>query len=139
VRQKPPSKPRTPGRTAPHLAVSLRVPGARQFNCTFTAWHPETGGANRSEPERKRPGSSLVREDACGDRCEQPDVAPAAGVQGLGRAADGPRAAQGRDTGQDVAAHHGLVKMIPQWERDNRTPRQRHRLLYPRPPRGDGR
>jgi hypothetical protein len=23
-----------------------------QFNCTFTAWHPETGGANRSEPER---------------------------------------------------------------------------------------
>ena len=44
-----------------------------------------------------------------------------------------------RDTGEDVAAHHGLVKMIPQWERDNRTPRQRHRLLYPRPPRGDGR
>ena len=23
-----------------------------QFNCTFRAWHPETGGANRSEPER---------------------------------------------------------------------------------------
>ena len=44
-----------------------------------------------------------------------------------------------RDTGEDVAAHHGLVKMIPQRERDNRTPRQRHRLLYPRPPRGDGR
>jgi hypothetical protein len=22
-----------------------------------------------------------------------------------------------RDTGEDVAAHHGLVKMIPQWER----------------------
>jgi hypothetical protein len=27
-------------------------PAAYQFNCTFTAWHPETGGANRSEPER---------------------------------------------------------------------------------------
>jgi len=24
------------------------------------------------------------------------------------------------DTGEDVAAHHGLVKMIPQWKRDNR-------------------
>ena len=22
-----------------------------------------------------------------------------------------------RDSGEDVAAHHGLVKMIPQWER----------------------
>jgi len=35
-----------------------------------------------------------------------------------------------RDTGEDVAAHHGLVKMIPQWERGNRTPRERYRLLY---------
>ena len=26
------------------------------------------------------------------------------------------------DTGEDVAAHHGLVKMIPQWERGNRAP-----------------
>jgi transcriptional regulator with XRE-family HTH domain len=25
-----------------------------------------------------------------------------------------------RDSGEDVAAHHGLVKMIPQWERGNR-------------------
>jgi hypothetical protein len=35
-----------------------------------------------------------------------------------------------RDTGEDVAAHHGLVKMIPQWERGNRMPRERYRLLY---------
>jgi hypothetical protein len=35
-----------------------------------------------------------------------------------------------RDTGEDVAAHHGLVKMIPQWERGARTPRERYRLLY---------
>jgi transcriptional regulator with XRE-family HTH domain len=35
-----------------------------------------------------------------------------------------------RDSGEDVAAHHGLVKMIPQWERGNRTPRERYRLLY---------
>ena len=35
-----------------------------------------------------------------------------------------------RDTGEDVAAHHGLVKMIPQWERGNRAPRERYRLLY---------
>jgi len=35
-----------------------------------------------------------------------------------------------RDTGEDIAAHHGLVKMIPQWERGNRVPRERYRLLY---------
>jgi len=35
-----------------------------------------------------------------------------------------------RDTGEDVAAHHGLVKMIPQWERGSRVPRERYRLLY---------
>jgi hypothetical protein len=35
-----------------------------------------------------------------------------------------------RDTGEDVAAHHGLVKMIPQWERGNRVPRERYRLLH---------
>jgi hypothetical protein len=35
-----------------------------------------------------------------------------------------------RDTGEDLAAHHGLVKMIPQWERGDRAPRERYRLLY---------
>ena len=35
-----------------------------------------------------------------------------------------------QDTGEDVAAHHGLVKMIPQWERGHRAPRERYRLLY---------
>lgn len=35
-----------------------------------------------------------------------------------------------RDSGEDVAAHHGLVKMIPQWERGGRIPRERYRLLY---------
>ena len=35
-----------------------------------------------------------------------------------------------RDTGEDIAAHHGLVKMIPQWERGSRAPRERYRLLY---------
>ena len=34
------------------------------------------------------------------------------------------------DCGEDVAAHHGLVKMIPQWERGGRAPRERYRLLY---------
>jgi hypothetical protein len=33
-------------------------------------------------------------------------------------------------SGEDVAAHHGLVKMIPQWERGDRAPRERYRLLY---------
>jgi transcriptional regulator with XRE-family HTH domain len=35
-----------------------------------------------------------------------------------------------KDSGEDVAAHRGLVKMIPQWERGNRAPRERYRLLY---------
>jgi hypothetical protein len=35
-----------------------------------------------------------------------------------------------RDTGEDVAAHHGLVRMIPQWERGDHVPRERYRLLY---------
>jgi len=30
----------------------LRGPAAYRFNCEFTAWHPETEGANRSGPER---------------------------------------------------------------------------------------
>ena len=35
-----------------------------------------------------------------------------------------------RESGEDVAAHHGLVKMIPQWEQGSRVPRERYRLLY---------
>jgi transcriptional regulator with XRE-family HTH domain len=42
-----------------------------------------------------------------------------------------------KDCGEDVAAHHGLVKMIPQWERGNRAPRERYRLLYLRIFQGD--
>ena len=42
-----------------------------------------------------------------------------------------------RDCGEDVAAHHGLVKMIPQWERGGRAPRERYRLLYLRIFQGD--
>jgi hypothetical protein len=37
-----------------------------------------------------------------------------------------------KDSGEDVAAHHGLVRMIPQWERGGRVPRERYRLLYVR-------
>jgi hypothetical protein len=35
-----------------------------------------------------------------------------------------------KGSGEDVAAHHGLVKMIPQWEQGKRAPRERYRLLY---------
>jgi transcriptional regulator with XRE-family HTH domain len=35
-----------------------------------------------------------------------------------------------KESGEDVAAHHGLVKMIPQWERGKRRPSERYRLLY---------
>ena len=53
----------------------------------------------------------------------------------VGKGWDVPRMARelrkaARDSGEDVAAHHGLVKMIPQWERGGRVPRERYRLLY---------
>jgi hypothetical protein len=35
-----------------------------------------------------------------------------------------------KDSGKDVAARRGLVKMLPQWERGDRAPRERYRLLY---------
>jgi transcriptional regulator with XRE-family HTH domain len=35
-----------------------------------------------------------------------------------------------KGSGEDIAAHHGLVKMIPQWERGKREPRERYQLLY---------
>jgi hypothetical protein len=35
-----------------------------------------------------------------------------------------------RDTGEDVAAHHDLVKMIPQRGTRQPRPRERYRLLY---------
>ena len=86
--------PWTAGRTAPHLR-SLSVPPPASSTDTFTAWHPETGGPNRSEPERASGREvPLVREDACGDRCDQSDVAPAKRIQGLGRAADGSQRAE---------------------------------------------
>jgi len=67
------------GAQAPHSRSSVRPPPPTKFNCTFTAWHPETGGANRSESERASdPAVPLVCEDAYGDRCDEPDVAPVA-------------------------------------------------------------
>jgi hypothetical protein len=42
---------RAPRDTLTSLRIP-RVPAARQFNYTLTAWHQEARGANRSEPER---------------------------------------------------------------------------------------
>ena len=35
-----------------------------------------------------------------------------------------------RKAARDSGAHRGLVKMMPQWERGDRAPRERYRLLY---------
>lgn len=97
--------------------------------CRFTAWHSETDGANGSEPERR----------AIWLCCEDAALTDVTGEKlRLWREANGwdvPRMARelrkvARDSGEDVAAHHGLVKMIPQWERGGRVPRERYRLLY---------
>jgi hypothetical protein len=40
------------GEHRPPTHSPLRVPGACQFNGTFTGWHPGAGGAKRSETER---------------------------------------------------------------------------------------
>src|SRR3974377_336849 len=101
-----------------------------QVQCTITAWHSETKGANGSGPERAS------------------DLAVTRGMRALtdvtgenlrewreSHGWDVPRMARelrkaARDSGEDVAAHHGLVKMTPQWERGGRAPRERYRLLY---------
>ena len=93
----------------------------------------KTGGADGSEPERaKRPASvpRYARMRALTDVTSE-----TLRVWRESRGWDVPRMARelrkaARDSGEDVAAHHGLVRMIPQWERGNRAPRERYRLLY---------
>ena len=97
------------------------------------AWHSKTDGSERERTgARKRPASVFryTRMRALTDVTSQTlrrwresqdwDVLRMA--RELRKAA--------RDSGEDVAAHHGLVKMIPQWEQGNRAPRERYRLLY---------
>jgi hypothetical protein len=106
----------------PRLACVLQR--RSQVHCTVRAWDDETGGANGSGPER----------------ASGPPVPPVGEVRTLADVTSGtlrrwrqsqgwdvPRMARelrkaARDSGEDVAAHHGLVKMIPQWERGNRAP-----------------
>jgi transcriptional regulator with XRE-family HTH domain len=102
-------------------------PGTVQ--CTFTAWHSETQGANGSEPERtsdREFARMRALTDVTGETLRRWREA---------KGWDVPRMARelrkvAKDSGEDVAAHHGLVKMIPQWERGGRVPRERYRLLY---------
>src|SRR5207244_13539128 len=80
----------------------------------------KTGGANGSEPERaKRPASvpRYARMRALTDVTSE-----TLRLWRQSRGWDVPRMGRelrkaARDSGEDVAAHHGLVKMIPQWER----------------------
>ena len=97
----------------------------------FTAWHSENRG---SELERtgalNRPGGStggrLTLKDVTGEALRRWRESQGWDVPRMAREIR--KAA--RDSGEDVAAHHGLVKMIPQWERGSRAPRERYRLLY---------
>jgi hypothetical protein len=66
---------------------------------------------------------ALVREEACVTDVTSQTLRQWRESQGW----DVPRMARelrkaARDTGEDVAPHHGLVKMIPQWERGDRAP-----------------
>jgi hypothetical protein len=55
------------GAQATRSRSAVRPPGVYQFNCTFAVWHPETGGAKGSEPERAGgPPVPLVRKDVRG-------------------------------------------------------------------------
>jgi len=66
---------------------------ALPFQCMFRRGIVRNGGRKGSEQER---ASGLpVRGSACVDRCDERDFAPVASVPGVGRAADGTRAAQG--------------------------------------------
>src|SRR5690349_25150697 len=64
-----------PPRGSAHLCTPAPVP----VKCRFTAPHGKTEGAKGSEWERVRDRfASLVREDACVDRCDERDFAPVA-------------------------------------------------------------
>jgi hypothetical protein len=106
---------------------------ARASSVHVAAWHSEN---RRSERERtgarQRPAgvSRYARMRALTDVTSE-----TLRLWRQSRGWDVPRMARelrkaARDSGEDVAAHHGLVKMIPQWERGNRAPRERYRLLY---------
>ena len=92
----------------------------------------ERTGANGSERERERgPPVSLgtrvhTLTDVTSETLRQWREARGWDVPRMARELR--NAAKG--SGEDVAAHHGLVKMIPQWERGSRAPRERYRLLY---------
>src|SRR3974377_683318 len=101
-----------------------------QVQCTITAWHSETKGANGSGPERAsdlavtRGMRALT--DVTGENLREWRESKGWDVSRMARELR--KAA--RDTGEDVAAHHRLGKMIPQWEGGKRAPRERYRLLY---------
>ena len=102
---------------SPHTRLPAR-PGFLPVHGAFTAWHSETEGANRSEPERTsdrqflRYARTRALTDVTSETLRRWREA---------RGWDVPRMARelrkaARDSGEDIAAHHGLVKMIPQWE-----------------------
>ena len=100
------------------------------------AWHSKTDGSERERTGANRSATRSRRSPVYARMLALTDVTS----QTLRRwresqGWDVPRMARelrkaARDTGEDVAAHHGLVKMIPQWEQGNRAPRERYRLLY---------
>jgi hypothetical protein len=101
--------------------------------CLFIAWHSETEGANGSEPERASHRESFPQYARM--RTLADVTSETLRLWRQSRGWDVPRMARelrkaAQDSGEDVAAHHGLVRMIPQWERGNRAPRERYRLLY---------
>jgi hypothetical protein len=117
-----------------HRPPGLPVhPSARASQVHVAAWHSENQWSERERTgARKRLASvpRYVRMRALTDVTSE-TLRRWRQSQGW----DVPRMARelrkaARDSGEDVAAHHGLVKMIPQWERGGRAPRERYRLLY---------
>ena len=105
----------------------------------FLLWHSENGGSElertgaRKRPGRFRETRFFAMTDVTGEALRRWRES---------RGWDVPRMAReirkaARESGEDVAAHHGLVKMISQCERGNRAPRERYRLLYLRIFQGD--
>jgi len=118
---------------SPDYALHVHFRGSLVHR-VFILWHSENVGALRSTSDHLRSVMFPVgREAGAVAEVAGRDLRTWRESQGW----DVPRLARelrkaARETGEDIAAHSGLVKMIARWEKGEFAPRERYLLLYRR-------